>query len=54
MNYQTSFFEDLNEALENLGLLDLIEADFDFGINDSRSAFNTVNFRYAISLTFNF
>lgn len=48
------FFDDLNEALEDLGILDLINADFDFKINDSSSIFNTVNFRYAISLTYNF
>jgi hypothetical protein len=48
------FYDDVNEALEELGLLDLINADFDFSINDSSSAFSTINFRYSISLTYNF
>lgn len=48
------FFEDLNEALENLNIFDLIDGDFDFNRNKRRSEFSTVSFRYAISLKFNF
>jgi len=48
------FFDDLNAALEKYNLLDLINADFDFGLRNRRSIFNTVNFRYSISFTFNF
>jgi len=48
------FFDDLNALLEEYSLLDIINADFDFRINDRNSIFNTVNFRYAISLTYNF
>ena len=48
------FYDDLNELLEEYSILDIINADFDFRINDSSSVFNTVNFRYAISLTYNF
>ncbi len=48
------FFEDLNEALENFNLFDLIDSDFDFNRSKQRSKFSTVSFRYAISLKFNF
>lgn len=48
------FWEDLNEALEKLGIYELIDSDFDFQPSDRSSAFNTVNFRYAVSLTYNF
>jgi hypothetical protein len=48
------FFDDLNAILEEYNLLDLINADFDFRINDRKSVFNTVNFRYSISFTYNF
>ena len=48
------FFEDLNEALENFGIFDLIDSDFDFNRNRRRSIFNTISFRYALSLKYNF
>ena len=48
------FFEDLSDALENTSLLDLIDADFDFRINNSKSKFSAVSFRYAVSLKYNF
>jgi hypothetical protein len=48
------FYDDLNALLEEYNLLDLINADFDFRVNDRKSVFNTVNFRYSISFTFNF
>lgn len=48
------FFDDLNEALENVGLLDIIDADFEFNRNKRTSIFNTVSFRYAISLKYSF
>ncbi|OZV69950.1 DUF3575 domain-containing protein [Winogradskyella aurantia] len=48
------FFEDLNEALENFNIFDLIDGDFDFNRNKRKSAFDTVSFRYAVSLKFNF
>jgi hypothetical protein len=48
------FFEDLNNALESVGLLDIIDADFEFNRNKRTSVFNTVSFRYAISLKYSF
>lgn len=48
------FWDDLNDALDELGILEVIDSDFDFTPSDRKSAFNTVNFRYAISLTYNF
>lgn len=48
------FFDDLNDLLEEYGFFELIDTDFDFQPSDSSSAFNTVNFRYAISFSFNF
>lgn len=48
------FFEDLNEALENVGIFDIIDSDFDFNRNKRSSVFNTVSFRYAISLKYSF
>ncbi len=48
------FYDDLNEALENTSLLDLINSDFDFSRNSRDSRFTTVSFRYAISLKYNF
>ncbi|MBO3117445.1 DUF3575 domain-containing protein [Winogradskyella sp. DF17] len=49
-----SFFDDLNDALENISLLDLIEADFEFDRSKQRSSFTVPSFRYAISLKYNF
>ena len=48
------FYEDLNEALENYGIFDIIDADFDFNPNKRESIFNSLSFRYAISFKFNF
>jgi hypothetical protein len=48
------FFEDLNEALENFNIFDIIDSDFDFNRNRQKSEFSTLSFRYAISLKFNF
>ena len=48
------FFEDLNDALAEIGILDLIDSDFEFNRNKRNSKFSTVSFRYAISLKFNF
>lgn len=48
------FFEDLNEALENYNLLDIINSDFRFSQVYNKSAFSSVSFRYGISLGFTF
>jgi len=48
------FYDDLNTALENYSVLDLIDADFKFRNNKLRSTFGTVSFRYGISLGYSF
>ena len=48
------FFEDLNDALDNINVFDLVDADFNFNGSNSKSVFNTIAFRYAISLKLNF
>lgn len=48
------FWDDLNNALDELGILEIIDSDFDFTPSNRKSAFNTINFRYAVGLTFNF
>ena len=47
-----SFFEDLNEGLENYNLFDYINGDFDFKVNNSSSSFSGVAFRYGIKLNY--
>jgi len=48
------FFEDLSDALESVGIFDIIDSDFEFNRNNRKSVFNTVSFRYALSLKYNF
>jgi hypothetical protein len=48
------FFDDLNEALESISILDLIDSDFEFNRSKRRSNFTVPSFRYAISLKYNF
>lgn len=47
-----SFYEDLNEALENYNLFDFIDGDFDFKVNNLSSGFTGISFRYAIKLNY--
>ena len=35
-----SFFDDLNDALENFNLFDYVGEDFDFSVNDSKTSFS--------------
>ncbi len=48
------FYDDLNTALENYSLLDLINSDFKFKNNKLSSNFGTISFRYGISLGYSF
>jgi hypothetical protein len=48
------FYDDLNEALDNYSLLDLINSDFEFRDNKLRSKFGALSFRYGISLGYSF
>lgn len=42
------FFDDLNETLESISILDLIDSDFEFNRSKQRSNFTVPSFRYAI------
>ena len=48
------FYDDLNKALENYSVLDLINSDFQFRDNKLRSRFDALSFRYGISLGYAF
>ena len=48
------FYDDLNEALENYSIFDLISADFRFSDTNLKSAFGFPSFRYGISLGYSF
>jgi len=49
-----SFFDDLNEALENYNLFDIVGEDFDFRVNDTKTSFSALSFRYAIKVNYAF
>ena len=48
------FYDDLNSALEDYSILDLIDADFKFNNNKLRSKFSALSFRYGISIGYSF
>ena len=48
------FYDDLNEALQNYSLFDLIEGNFEFKENDVKTNFSALSFRYGISLGYSF
>lgn len=48
------FYDDLNNALDNYSILDLINADFEFRDNRLRSEFSALSFRYGISVGYSF
>lgn len=49
-----SFYDDLNEALENYNLLDFINGDFRFSEVNNKSNFNAFSFRYGIAIGYTF
>lgn len=49
-----SFYEDLNEALEEYSLLDIINSDFRFSEANNRTSFSAMSFRYGIALGYTF
>ena len=49
-----SFYENLNDALEEYSILDFINGDFRFSNIDSRSKFSAFSFRYGIALGYTF
>lgn len=48
------FYEDLNQALEDYSLLDIINSDFRFSQAYNRTSFSSVSFRYGIALGYTF
>lgn len=48
------FYEDLNEALENYQIFDLLDGDFRFSAASRRTNFNLLTLRYGISLGYSF
>ncbi len=48
------FYDDLNNALDQYSILDLINADFKFNNNKLKSNFGAISFRYGISLGYSF
>lgn len=48
------FYEDLNDALENFHIFDLLDGDFRFNAVHRKSNFNLLSFRYGISLGYSF
>lgn len=48
------FYEDLNNALEEYDLLDIINSDFRFSNVNNKSAFSALSFRYGIAIGYTF
>ncbi len=48
------FYEDLNEALENYQIFDMLDGDFRFSAASRKSNFNILSLRYGISLGYSF
>jgi len=48
------FYEDLNDALEDYYIFDIINADFKFSDLNSKTKFSVVTLRYGITLGFSF
>ena len=48
------FYDDLNEALKNFSLYDLIQSDFRFNFKESKTKFSTVSFRYGLTVSYTF
>lgn len=48
------FYEDLNDALKNFSVFDLLESDVRFNFKDARAKFNTASFRYGLTIGYTF
>ncbi len=48
------FYEDLNKALDQYSLFDLLDGDFRFESTNEKTDFNRLSFRYGISLGYSF
>lgn len=48
------FYDDLNDALKNFSLYDLIQSDFRFDFKEKRTSFSTVSFRYGLTVSYTF
>ncbi len=48
------FYDDLNEALKNFSLYDLVNSDFKFRLKDAKTSFSTLSFRYGLTVGYTF
>lgn len=48
------FYDDLNEALSNYSILDVVGSDFQFRASNADTTFSTLAFRYGIALGYSF
>ena len=48
------FFDDLNEALQNYSIFDLIDGKFEFNENNAKTNFSALSFRYGITIGYSF
>ena len=48
------FYDDLNDALSNYSIFDLIDSDFRFEANNVKTKFSALSFRYGITLGYSF
>ncbi|MCY1721928.1 DUF3575 domain-containing protein [Prolixibacteraceae bacterium Z1-6] len=48
------FYDDLNEALKNFSVYDLIKSDFRFDVQDAKTQFTTISFRYGLTVGYTF
>ncbi|WP_167611110.1 DUF3575 domain-containing protein [Maribellus sediminis] len=48
------FYDDLNEALKNFSLYDLVNSDFKFRVRDAKTSFTTLSFRYGLTVGYTF
>ena len=48
------FYDDLNEALKNFSLYDFVHGDFNFRLNDAKTKFSTISFRYGLTVAYTF
>ena len=48
------FYDDLNEALKNFSLYDLVNSDFKFRVKDAKTSFTTLSFRYGLTVGYTF
>ncbi|WP_319500373.1 DUF3575 domain-containing protein [uncultured Draconibacterium sp.] len=48
------FYEDLNDALQNFSVFDVVHSDFRFDLRDRSTSFSTLSFRYGLTVGYTF